>query len=665
MPRLELRPYQQECFERAKKQNTIVNLDTGFGKTLIAARLVEHFLDTNPTKRIAFLVPTRPLVEQQAEYIAKHCRVAGHPPVVQKLVGQNQTSWNQSDWDSCMRTSHVILGTAAWFQQGFVTDRFFRVEHFSLIVFDECHNATGNSPMAAVMHDAVAPFLNANGSSCPRILGLTASFVNGNLRNMNKKRRDLEALLQSTIFCPKVKEKLANDKFIYVPWKRDEAADRHKQAIQRHVERAIAHMPPLKDATKLINRCAHVFEQLGTCSLFYYVDKVVIQQLNDKAHSMKDIDDRSLKCACRILAGLDGLRAELKRLRCALGADPFALEAAPRSFKVAKLVELLKQVFKARDPSQHRGIVFCEQVALVSSLAKLLNDALSDIGLRCGAVAGSGYQSEKDRQSHLDSFKNGRIQILVATAALEEGIDVPECAFVVRYSSVPTTKAHIQGAGRARHPDATIYYFDNDPVEERRKETSMKETAGNSALGLSMKELQDAAESMSSTIDLRHPFPFPSLGGPPPAEDGQVNVFNCKKIFNNFCSVMLGTTIRPKNDLYKYRNQPGERKILESIQFPTPDGWHAKSAEDYGEYWRGCDFEKLFSSERTRRKSAPEKEEMAFVYIVVVELRKQGLLNQHNQPVKIFQFDTKRSCSLAAEWCDTIHVKNAIFQSAM
>ena len=39
------REYQQELFERAKDENVIAVLDTGSGKTLIAAMLIRHILD--------------------------------------------------------------------------------------------------------------------------------------------------------------------------------------------------------------------------------------------------------------------------------------------------------------------------------------------------------------------------------------------------------------------------------------------------------------------------------------------------------------------------------------------------------------------------------------------------------------------------------------------
>ena len=57
------REYQQELFERAKDENVIAVLDTGMGKTLIAAMLIRHTLEQHlikaadgiPPKNIFFL----------------------------------------------------------------------------------------------------------------------------------------------------------------------------------------------------------------------------------------------------------------------------------------------------------------------------------------------------------------------------------------------------------------------------------------------------------------------------------------------------------------------------------------------------------------------------------------------------------------------------------
>ena len=59
IPRLEPRPYQTECLQRTIPQNTIVNLPTGMGKTLIAIRTIDHFRRVAPSSKIVFVVPKR------------------------------------------------------------------------------------------------------------------------------------------------------------------------------------------------------------------------------------------------------------------------------------------------------------------------------------------------------------------------------------------------------------------------------------------------------------------------------------------------------------------------------------------------------------------------------------------------------------------------------
>ena len=663
MPALTLYPYQQESLDHAKAENTIVNLPTGFGKTLIAAKLIEYYLQKSPTKRVAFLVPTRPLVEQQSDYCAKHCRLpCGSPPVVQKLVGQDQVSWMQSDWDKCMRTSNILLGTAALFQQAFVTDKCIALGSISLIVFDECHNACGNSPMAVVMRDGVAPY-RARGLAGPRILGLTASFINGNLKNMEQKRRDLETLLLSTLRCPNVPPKIADDRFKSVRWTRSSDAGKFRQVVESHVEDAVKHVGNIKEVSKVVRRCTHVFEELGSDALLFYIDKVIVEQILAKVALLKEQgESSSTRCAGSMMRGLPNLRIELGELRRKLDADPMVNQAAKKSPKVNCLIDLMFELFRGADAS-YRGIVFVEQVALVSSLAKTLNDSLSLLGLRCGAVAGTGYQSERDRQTQLDQFKSGDVRILAATATLEEGIDVSECAFVVRYTSVATTKAHIQGAGRARHPNAVIYYFENNPRAERQKEAALTATARDMSLSLTPHELQEAIGAISIPLDQGHPYPFRGQGTFLTDGSGEVNVFNSKQIFNQYCSITLGAIVQPKKDLYQFSHKPGEQKVLSKIRFPTPNGWRSVCYADFQSFWGTTNIDQLVSAERSKRKSQPEKEEMCFVYIVVVLLREQGYLDSHNRPDAAIRSDVRRTCPLSANWSNAIAIKNTVFQS--
>jgi Helicase conserved C-terminal domain len=351
-------------------------------------------------------------------------------------------------------------------------------------------------------------------------------------------------------------------------------------------------------------------------------------------------------------------------LRRGLHEDPLVRQADKRSLKVDRLINLLCLKFDDNGGG-HRGIVFVEQVALVSSMAKILNDTFSRRGVWCGAVAGTGNQSEGERQKQLDKFKNGALQLIVSTAALEEGIDVSKCSFVVRYTAVATTKAHIQGAGRARHANAQIFYFENDPQKERQKEVALNTVAKDGSLSVKAEELQDAITLSKGPHNMRHPYPFGCRTAQSTNFQGEVNVYNCKQIFNQYCSIVLGASVQPKKMLYKFQLLPNGRKMLSNIRYPSPDGWqHVSYDEDFLPFWRQTDPTSNFTAERTKRKSTSDMEEMSFVYIVVVQLREQGYLNSHNQPVKAHRPETMRSCPLSADWSASIALKNRVFQSA-
>ena len=89
-----------------------------------------------------------------------------------------------------------------------------------------------------------------------------------------------------------------------------------------------------------------------------------------------------------------------------------------------------------------RGIIFCKTKAAVNKLAK--NLAIRKIS--SGALHGSLSQGIRDRI--MEQFREGHINILVATDLAARGIDVKEMAYVVNYHLPDTYEAYVHRSGR-------------------------------------------------------------------------------------------------------------------------------------------------------------------------------------------------------------------------
>ncbi len=95
-----------------------------------------------------------------------------------------------------------------------------------------------------------------------------------------------------------------------------------------------------------------------------------------------------------------------------------------------------------------RGIIFCKTKAAVNKLAK--NLAINKFS--SGAIHGSLTQGIRDRI--MGQFREGHIDILIATDLAARGIDVKEVSYVVNYHLPDTYDAYVHRSGRTARAGA-------------------------------------------------------------------------------------------------------------------------------------------------------------------------------------------------------------------
>ncbi|KAM0928774.1 hypothetical protein ACQ4PT_001980 [Festuca glaucescens] len=194
--------YQLEALERAMSGNTVVFLDTGAGKTLIAGMLLRAYAHRvrKPARDFAvFLVPNRVLVEQQARVVEAHTDLR-----VSKFTGDMGVDfWNATTWRRVVDDAEVLVMTPQILLDNLLHS-FFRLQDIALLIFDECHRAKGNYPYACILKEFYHPQLNSRPKDpLPRIFGMTASPTDTKNKQpeiYSKQIFDLENLLNSKVY---------------------------------------------------------------------------------------------------------------------------------------------------------------------------------------------------------------------------------------------------------------------------------------------------------------------------------------------------------------------------------------------------------------------------------------------------------------------------------
>ncbi len=464
--KLEDRAYQASIVDHALRENLLVVMPTGLGKTAIALRAMARWLERYPGRKALLLAPTRPLVEQHARTVRTF--MATPEPVV--LTGTLAPARRTGTGDSSVvvATPQVVLNDV---QRGAL-----HLEEFSMVIFDEAHRARGDYPYVGIARGLR--------SDHHRILGITASpgsrreQVEEVLNNLHVEPSGLEFRDEGDPdVLPYLHEIGFDWEYVEKPRAVEESGRLLRGVLDRHARALASTYGPLAPGNvvtrTLLLEAGRVLaaEIAARRSSGAAVAPSVWQAQKHQAAAMK------VAHALELLEtqGPESLARYVERMRAKGGRyspsttaflrDPdvvraLELAAAQTSDhpKVAKAVELVRRTLHGGgltpEASPSKVIVFTHYRDMADVLVQRLT-ALGDPAIRAARFVGQATHgagdpglSQREQVRLLDDFRAGKVNCLVATSVAEEGLDVPATDLVVFYEPVPSEIRTIQRRGR-------------------------------------------------------------------------------------------------------------------------------------------------------------------------------------------------------------------------
>ncbi|KAF9207251.1 Dicer-like protein 1 [Haplosporangium sp. Z 27] len=456
------RDYQEEMYRKALETNIISVMDTGSGKTLVAVMLIREMLrlerqanrSFSERKICFFIVPTVPLVSQQATFIRNNseCEVI-------ELSGSRQKKKKDVKlWEDILEKADVVVVTAQilldLFRHGFV-----KMSRVHLLVFDECHHARRDHPYCGILREF---YHDAPSKERPKIFGMTASPTQDSGSKLFHSANKLERIMDSIIFTVS-----RNHLQRYIELPSEFVIQYHSSpnyfttALTTQLQDHCSTIPQLGLAFASEKKDLHL-QHLGPWCIDRYWKELVESLARPRN---KNIVTDDIKLASNIIKSF--------QLR------PPALTEDDLSPKVLKLIQLL-QVAAEGLSNEFCGIVFVQRRDTAISLCLLLQEMEILQGcLRVQVFTGHGDDQEKilrmtqrEQQEIIEKFKKGEYNLLISTSVAEEGIDIQPCNLVVRFDPATSSTGYIQSKGRARKRDSR--YIIMQEFENRSEEATFE-----------------------------------------------------------------------------------------------------------------------------------------------------------------------------------------------
>ncbi|KAK5913706.1 hypothetical protein CgunFtcFv8_008212 [Champsocephalus gunnari] len=478
MEGFELYAYQKEVAERAlHKENIIIWLPTGGGKTRAAVYVAKKHLEATPRAKVVVLVNKVHLVDQ-------HYKNEFQPRLGRdyKVLPVSGETVEKDFFGKVLQEKDVVICTAQLLHNALINkeeDRHVDLSDITLLIIDECHHTNKYGVYNKVMTFYLEKKLKGE-KSLPQILGLTASPGTGGATDLHKAVEHVlqicanldSAIVSTKNFVAELNEKVPRPKkqFDIVDARpKDPFGDQLKSMML--IIHEFMNIPPdfrlrqcgtqeyeadvvelektgVKKDNRLLAQCALHLRQ--------YNDALLINDTLRMIDAYLSLED----FYSRITREIDGTDIFLVGLfqENQVELEILATDSRYGNPKMDKLKSTLLEQFVPSENS--KGIIFSKTRKSTHCLKDwVLNDKeLKEAGIMPAILTGAGNgisnMTLNEQSETIRKFRRGAVNLLVSTSVAEEGLDIPECNLVVRYGLLTNEIAQQQAIGRARAKDS-------------------------------------------------------------------------------------------------------------------------------------------------------------------------------------------------------------------
>ena len=432
---IEKRDYQVSLANQAIKENCIVVLPTGLGKTAVALHIIAEYLSKG-TGGILFLAPTRVLVHQHYEFLKNNLTLDD----ISMITGEDTIQKRAKLWNNS-----VVCATPE-IARNDLNRKIISPNQFNLVVFDEVHRTIGD-----YAYSGIAQWFE---NTPARIVGMTAT-----LPSEKEKATEILTRLKISSVAERTEDSLdvkpytqeTNTEWVnvelppelktiqnFLKSALDERYDQlRKNGIRLAEQQSLSAL--LRIRQFVLNQNRRSAKPLFTAIRIHYALNML------EAHGITPFLKFCERTKAKKGVGVKDL-FEIdpnftKAIQLAKEAQSHGIEHS----KIPKLKEILDSV-------PGKALIFTSYRDSVDLIFNKLTELGISAGILIGKAGDKGLKQKKQIET-VQNFRDGLYQVLVATRVGEEGLDIAEVNQVIFYDNVPSSVRFIQRRGRTGRKD--------------------------------------------------------------------------------------------------------------------------------------------------------------------------------------------------------------------